>query len=166
MISNLKFDFDVDKESRKVTVNREFAAGLDLVWKAWTKSEILDQWWAPKPWKAQTQKMEFKPGGFWHYAMVGPEGEKHYGRNDYKSVTEKKSFTAIDAFCDEKGVVNDELPHTNWEVRFSEEEGNTHVNITLTYNSPEDLDKMIEMGFKEGFAMTMEGLDELLPKLK
>jgi uncharacterized protein YndB with AHSA1/START domain len=166
MVSNLKFDFDVDRGNNKVTVKREFAAKPDLVWNAWTKAEILDQWWAPKPWKAETQKMEFRPGGIWHYAMVGPEGEKHYARNDYKSIAEKRSFTAIDSFCDETGAINDELPRTNWQVRFSEGDDLTTVQVNLTYESPEALDKMIEMGFKEGFATAMEGLDELLPTLK
>lgn len=166
MISNLKFDFLVNKENKTVTVNREFAADLDLVWKAWTKPEILDQWWAPKPWKAETKKMDFRPGGYWHYAMVGPEGERHYARADYKSITAKKVFTAVDAFCDEAGVINRDLPQTNWETSFSERDGATMVDVKLSFDSAQDMDKMIEMGFQEGFTIALNGLDELLPTLK
>ena len=48
-------NFVVDKENNKVNVSREFAAPISKVWPAWTQSLILDQWWAPKPWKAKTK---------------------------------------------------------------------------------------------------------------
>ena len=56
MTTNLAFDFSIDRENKTIKVKREFAAELPLVWDAYTKSEILDQWWAPKPWKARTKK--------------------------------------------------------------------------------------------------------------
>ena len=43
-------DFTVDKTTKTVTFSRKFDADLSLVWDAYTKQEILDQWWAPKPW--------------------------------------------------------------------------------------------------------------------
>jgi uncharacterized protein YndB with AHSA1/START domain len=49
MKNNLLLDFIVDKQTKTVIVNREFAAELPLVWDAYTKPELLDQWWAPKP---------------------------------------------------------------------------------------------------------------------
>jgi uncharacterized protein YndB with AHSA1/START domain len=73
MNSNLQFDFLVDKESNTITVKREFAANRQLVWSAYTESELLDQWFAPKPWKARTKTMDFREGGHWLYAMVSPK---------------------------------------------------------------------------------------------
>ena len=52
-----------DLPNKKITVTRHFNAPLDQVWKAWTESELLDQWWAPKPFKAETKFMDFKVGG-------------------------------------------------------------------------------------------------------
>ncbi|MEO8414830.1 MAG: hypothetical protein ABI472_14280 [Ginsengibacter sp.] len=49
MKNNLLFDFTADKATNTIFVNRDFAAGLSLVWDAFTKQEILDQWWAPAP---------------------------------------------------------------------------------------------------------------------
>ena len=42
-------DFIVDKETKTVSITAEFDAERDLVWDAYTKPELLDQWWAPKP---------------------------------------------------------------------------------------------------------------------
>jgi uncharacterized protein YndB with AHSA1/START domain len=60
---NLLFDFTVDKATATIYVTREFAADLDLVWDAWTKAEILDQWMGPKPWRVQTKELDFREGG-------------------------------------------------------------------------------------------------------
>ena len=60
MINNLQFDFTVDKSTKTVFMNREFAANLSVVWDAFTRQEILDQWWAPKPWFSKTKFMNYK----------------------------------------------------------------------------------------------------------
>lgn len=166
MRSNLAFDFIVNKENSTVNVTREFAANLSLVWQAWTTPEILDLWWAPKPWKTETVSMDFREGGMWLYYMQGPEGDRHYCKNDYQTINVEKSYSAMDAFCDEKGVTNEDFPRTIWTNSFTENEETTTVNIVAKYDSLEDLEKIIAMGFKEGFTMAMENLDDYLATLK
>src|SRR5687767_119217 len=85
---------------RKMTIVREFNAPLEDVWNAWTDSSILDLWWAPKPWKAVTKKMDFREGGFWLYCMEGPDGTQTWAREDYETIVPHKRFTAYDSFCD------------------------------------------------------------------
>ena len=155
-------DFVIDKENRKVKVTREFAAPLSKVWAAYTQSELLDQWWAPKPWKANTKKMDFKEGGQWLYVMAGPGGEEHWCREDFKSVTPMKSFKAVDAFCDPNGKVNNDLPKSTWTCTFSEAGNKTTVIIEMECETLADLEKYIAMGFQQGFTMALVNLDELL----
>lgn len=162
MNSNLKFDFIVNKENNTVNVNREFAANLELVWEAWTNPEILDQWWAPKPYTTKTKSMDFREGGTWLYCMIGPQGEKHWCKNDYHKIEHQKNFSGLDAFCDENGTVNPNLPRTLWANTFTENSGTTTVSIIAKYKSLADLEKIIEMGFKEGFTMALENLDQYI----
>ncbi|HEY3404060.1 MAG TPA: SRPBCC domain-containing protein [Ohtaekwangia sp.] len=166
MTTNLAFDFSVDKENKTISIKREFAAELPLVWDAYTKSEILDKWWAPKPWKARTKKMDFREGGSWIYAMVGPEGEEHWAIAQYKTIQVRKKFTGLDAFSDSDGNINKEMPQSQWEVMFTDKGSITLVNFRITYNDLAQLETTIQMGFKEGMTMAMEGLDELLITLK
>ena len=158
----LAFDFKVDKEKNTITVKREFNAELPLVWDAYTKSEILEQWWALKPWKAKTKSMDFKEGGHWHYAMCGPAGEKHWAFTTYQKIEFQKVFTGVDHFTDENGIVNKELPQSNWKVSFQTKGAKTVVITHILYDSLKQLEAIIKMGFKEGYTMTMQGLDELL----
>lgn len=162
MNSNLQFDFTVDKAKQTVNVTREFAADLDLVWAAWTQPELLDQWWAPKPYRTETKSMDFRAGGRWFYSMIGPEGVVHYCCNEYEQINPKQSFSGLDAFCHEDGTINDAMPRTFWTNEFSEKGGHTTVAIVAQYNSLEDLEMVISMGFKEGFSMALENLDQYL----
>ena len=162
-MSTPTMNFNVDKESNKIQVIREFAAPVSRVWKAWTQQELLDQWWAPKPWTAQTKEMDFREGGKWIYAMVSPEGEKHWARTDFQSVKTLVSFTGLDAFVDEKGNKNTGLPESTWKVEFDESSiTTTLISVEIEYDSSEDLEKILEMGFIEGFSAALQNLDELL----
>lgn len=165
MNSILLFDFSIDKETNTVLVKREFAATATLVWDAWTKPNLLDQWWAPKPYQTQTKSMDFREGGYWFYAMVSPEGEKHWCRNDYQKIEDQHSYTALDAFCDETGALDPNLPRTLWTNEFNAMDDTTLVSITAKYDSLADLEKIMEMGFQEGFTMALGNLDELLARL-
>ncbi|WJS96859.1 SRPBCC domain-containing protein [Flavobacterium johnsoniae] len=159
MKSNLLMNFTVDKENSTVNVKREFNASLANVWSAWTEAEILDKWWAPAPWKSRTKSMEFKEGGRRLYAMVGPEGEEHWAIADFTSISPKTNFKYSDAFSDNEGNINNDFPRSSWDVNFSENGDTTYVDIAIRHEKFSDLEKIIEMGFKEGFTIAMEGLD-------
>jgi uncharacterized protein YndB with AHSA1/START domain len=163
MTNNLLFDFTVDKTTKTVLITREFAADLPLVWDAFTKAEILDQWWAPKPWASKTKFMDFKVGGRRFYAMVSPEGQERWSIQEFTSISPKTNFKMLNAFADTDG--NPELPGSDWDFNFSEENGTTKVTITIKNESLARMEKMIEMGFKEGFTMTLNSLEALLTTL-
>ncbi len=163
MNNNLLFDFTVDKATKTVVVKRQFAASLSLVWDAFTKQEILDQWWAPKPWESKTKWMNFEAGGRRFYAMVSPEGQEFWSLQQYTSISPKTNFKMLNAFADKNE--NPELPASEWSLNFSEENGTTTVSITIYNESLERMEKMIEMGFQGGFTMTLNYLEHLLSTL-
>ena len=164
MSNNLQFDFTVDKSTKTVFVNREFDAELSLVWDAFTKQEILDQWWAPKPWMSKTKYMNFKVGGRRFYAMVSPDGQESWQIQDYTSISPKTNFKFFSVFADKDE--NPNLPGSNWDLNFIEQNEITKVSITIYNESLERMEKMIEMGFKEGFTMTLNYLEKLLTTIK
>ena len=163
MTNSLLFDFTVDKEKKTVFITREFDAPLSLVWDAFTKAEILDQWVAPKPFVSKTKFMDFKVGGRRFYAMVSPEGQERWAIQKYTSISPKTNFKMFNAFADKDE--NPELPGSDWDYTFSEQDGKTKVNITIYNESLERMERMIEMGFTEGFKMSMNNLENLLATL-
>lgn len=165
-MKDLQFDFFVNKEENTITIKREFAAKRQLVWDAYTTSELLDQWFSPEPLTTKTKTMDFSEGGYWLYAMVDPEENEHWGRMDYLEIEPIEGYKALDGFCDEEGNLNKELPRANWDVTFQDLDENSLVQTVVTYDSLEDLEAVIEMGVEEGMTSTLENLDELLSTLK
>ena len=159
----MKMDFIVDKQTKTVSITKEFAFERSLVWDAYTKPELLDQWWAPKPLTSRTKVMDFKVGGRRFYAMVTPEGDERWVVQKYTSITPKTNFKLFNAFADKDE--NLELPGSDWDLNFSGQDGTTKVSISIYNESLERLERMIELGFVEGTKMQLKNLEELLAKL-
>ncbi len=153
-------EFIVDKPTKTVTITAEFDADRDLVWDAYTKAELLDQWWAPKPWSSRTKVMDFREGGRRFYAMVSPEGAEKWSVQKYTSITPKTNFKLLNAFADKNE--NPELPGSDWDLSFDEQGGRTTVTISIYNESLERMENLIAMGFKEGITMTLGQLQDLL----
>ena len=163
MKNNLLFDFTIDKATKTAFITREFDADLSLVWDAFTKAELLDQWVAPKPFVSKTKFMDFKVGGRRFYAMVSPEGQERWAIQKYTSISPKTNFKMFNCFAD--ADENPQLPGSDWNFTFSEENGITKVSISIYNESLERMEKLIEMGFTEGYKASMNNLENLLATL-
>ena len=157
--------FEKKPGQNQLHVERVFNAPPELVWKAWTTPELLDRWWAPKPWKTQTKFMDFRENGHWLYSMNGPDNEQHWSRADFLKIIDGKMFESMDTFCDEEGNKNPGLPSAHWQVRFGKSEDSTKVNVNIFFQDEEALEKIVEMGFKEGFAAAHDNLDDVLEEV-
>jgi len=159
----MKMDFIVDKQTKTVSITKEFAFELSLVWDAYTKPELLDQWWAPKPMTSRTKAMDFEVGGRRFYAMVSPDGDERWAVQKYTSITPKTNFKFFNAFADKDE--NLELPGSDWDLNFSEQDGKTKVSISIYNESLERMERVIAMGFQQGIEALLQNLEDLLGKL-
>jgi len=157
-------EFIVDKPAKTVTITAEFDAPRDMVWDAYTRAELLDQWWAPKPFASRTKVMEFREGGRRFYAMVSPEGQERWQVQKYTSITPKTNFKFFNAFSDENE--NLDLPGSDWDLSFNDQGSGTKVSVSIYNESLERMERVIAMGFKEGTEAQIENLKELLASLK
>lgn len=163
MNKTVLFNFVADKANNTIRVARSFDAPTSLVWEAWTDAAILDQWWAPKPYRNQTKSMRFEEGGRWHYCMISPAGEVHWCLFDYEKIVPGKSFAGIDAFCTETAEFLPTKPRVRWKNEFTPAESETTVvHIEMYFETLADLEAIIQMGFKEGFSMGLQNLDDYL----
>jgi uncharacterized protein YndB with AHSA1/START domain len=158
-------EFIVNKETQTVSITKEFDAPRDMVWDAYTKAELLDQWWAPKPMTSRTMVMEFKEGGRRFFAMVSPEGQERWAVQKYTSITPKSNFKFFNAFSDENE--NLQLPGSDWDFNFSEKDGKTTVHVSIYNESLERMERIIaDGGFKLGTEGQLKNLEDLLATLK
>lgn len=157
-------EFIVNKETKTVTITKDFDAPRDLVWDAYTRPELLDQWWAPKPFASRTKVMDFTVGGKRVYAMVSPEGVERWAVQKYTSITPKTNFKFFNAFAD--ADENLQLPGSDWDLNFSEQDGTTTVGVSIYNESLERMERIIaDGGFRTGTEMQLQNLDQLLATL-
>ena len=156
------FDFTVDKATKTVIITREFDAELHLVWDAFTKAELIDLWIAPEPMTSKTKYQDFKVGGKRFYAMVNPEGQERWAMQEYTSITPKTNFKMYNCFAD--AAENLELPGSDWDHTFGEQNGTTTVNIVIYNESLERLERILD-GFTQGIKMSLGNLENLLASL-
>jgi len=162
MANDNLIQIDKDLANKKLTITREFDATLELVWRTWTEAELLDLWWAPEPWKAETKFMNFKVGGSWIYAMIGPDGSKNFSRIEFKKIIPLQSIESADCFCDESGNPNLGFPTMYWVKQFQSLGNRTRVVVKITFEKEADIKLIIEMGFEAGFTAAMANLDRYL----
>lgn len=154
--------FNKDFDSNSAYVMKIYDADVSKIWDYFTRYELLDQWWGPKPWNCKTIRQEFREGGVWLYAMVGPEGEKIYSQSKYGEIMQNRSIDWTSAFCDERGNVDIELPGSKWLIGFTGVEDGTKITVNIHYQSQEVMKKMLEMGFEEGLKMGLNQLEEII----
>lgn len=161
---SLLFDFTVDKEKKTINVTREFAADRDIVWDAFTKAEILEQWIAPKPYRAKIKEMDFREGGRCLTAMISPENVTRWSLAEYTRIDAKSSFTSKNSFCDENAnPLNNGSSLTT--TSFEPGTDKTTVHIEKIFDDFATLEMMAVSGYKEGLAMGMNNLDEYFRSL-
>lgn len=156
------FSFNKNFATRTISIDCKFKVPLNIVWDAFTNAKTMEKWFAPKPYKAISKEAKFITGGHWLYYMLSPEGEKYWSITNYQKIEPLKSFEATDAFCDENGTINTEFPQLHWQHNFSEKNGQTGVIITITMATDADMQKILEMGFEEGYKMGLTQLLEIL----
>lgn len=166
MNSVLLFDFLVNKENKTIQIKREFDADLELVWEAWTNPKILAQWFAPKPSHVETKSMDFRDGGFWHFAIVNPQNKKYWSRYEYQKIEPRKSMVELRAFSDENGTVTPDFQRTQCTTLFHPTDGITLVTVTARYGSVKVFEFMASQGHKKGIGSTFKNLDKILNNLK
>lgn len=156
------FNYTPNRENNTLTIQRAFDADRAVLWNYYTKSELLEQWFAPQPMTTATKSMDFREGGHWHYKMVDQDGTEYWGMTQYKTIHPIDAITFSDAFCDEAGTINTAIPGADWTITFTDKDDKTLVQSVLTFKSLDDLEQILEMGMEDGMKATYATLENLL----
>ena len=157
------FVFEADLAAKTIHIVREFNAPIEKVWRAFTEPDLLEKWIAPKPWTAINKISDFTVGGIWLYAMVSPEGQKHWVYAKITAIENGSTISLTGMFCDGDGNPVTDAPKSYRDTKFFSIDGNrTKVDSVITFEDESTIKMFVEGGFKEGTAMTLNNLDELL----
>jgi uncharacterized protein YndB with AHSA1/START domain len=167
-----KATFTVADDKKTLIVERTFPANRTRVWSAYTKPELLAQWWGPRGWQTEIRHMDFSEGEYWHYGMkcMDPDqsdwyGKTSWGKGTFLRIIPEESFEYTDEFCDENGKTISGMPVSHTVITFSDEQSFTTVTSKTEYETAEALAQVLEMGMQEGFTQTWDRFEEFLESL-
>jgi uncharacterized protein YndB with AHSA1/START domain len=133
------------------------------VWELWSDPRKLEQWWGPPGYPATVEKHDLSPGGEVTYLMTGPEGDTHHGVWRVTGVDPPASLEFTDAFADSGGAPLEDSPVSVISVRLLEHEaGGTRMEIRMTFETREDMERIVETGTVEGLKQAVNQMDGLL----
>jgi uncharacterized protein YndB with AHSA1/START domain len=150
---------------REIVITRVFNAPRELVFKAWSDPEYIARWWGPAGWTVPVSKMDFRPGGEWHYCMRGPEGEESCGLAVYHEIVKPERIVYTDYFAGADGKPVEGMPEALITVTFTAHDGKTTFNGRSLYPTMEQRDKVLKMGLEEGMTESLNRLEALLASL-
>ena len=157
-----------DLENKKLIIEFSANGPKEKVWQACADKELFEKWWGPEGWQTTTKEFNFTPGGKIHYGMKCIDenqgdwfGQTSWGVMDIVEVNPNESFTYMDYFSDEEGVLNKEMPALKVTNEFIEEDGKTKIVSTSFADTAEQIEQLINMGMVEGFTSQLNKLDKL-----
>jgi uncharacterized protein YndB with AHSA1/START domain len=160
---------------RPFTISRVFAAPRELVWQAWTERQRLMRWFGPKGFTMPAAKLDFRPGGMFHYCLCGPDGNEMWGKSVYREIVALERIIWMNSFSDEDGGLTRHPLAPTWPLEmlstatFVETDGQTKINFAWLPLNPTDEERQTfdyaYDGMAHGWSGTFERLDEYLAKL-
>jgi len=159
-VSIVSIEKDVDGLSFVLVA--EFDAPIVQVWELWADPRKLERWWGPPGYPATIDKHDLRPGGEVTYSMTGPGGETSRGWWRVTSVHPPRSLEFTDGFANEDGTPNSELPTHAVQVRVSEQEAGTRMELRFVFESREQMEQMEGLGAFEGIPQSVGQMDDVL----
>jgi uncharacterized protein YndB with AHSA1/START domain len=153
-------------------ISREFNAPRELVWKAWTEREHLMRWFGPKGATVLTAKMDFRPGGIFHYCLRMPDGKEMWGKFVHREIVSLQKIVLVNSFSDGDGNVTRHPFSATWPLEmlttttFVERDGKTILTIEwVPWNATDEESRTFDAArgsMTQGWTGTFEQLDEYL----
>jgi uncharacterized protein YndB with AHSA1/START domain len=153
---------DKDFDNLTLTLVADFDAPTERVWQLWADPRKLERWWGPPSHPATVEDHDLTPGGDVTYFMTGPDGQKYRGWWRVTSVDPPKSVEFTDGFADQDGKPAADMPTTTVQMRLTEHDGGTRMELRSVFDSLEQMEQLVRMGMVEGLEQAVGQMDALL----
>lgn len=157
-------DITKDVDARTITITASFAAPVERVWALYADPRQLERVWGPPTYPATFVDHALTVGSRTTYYMTGPTGDKHAGWWQITAVDEPRSFAFDDGFADMDFNEAPGMPVSHNVYTFEPEGEGTRATYVASYESAEDLQKVLDMGLEEGARLALNQIDDVLAR--
>jgi uncharacterized protein YndB with AHSA1/START domain len=151
-----------DLDSLSLVLVAQFDAPIERVWELWADPRRLERWWGPPSHPSTFEKHELTVGGEVTYFMTGPRGETSRGWWRVTAVDPPRSLEFTDGWADRDGTPNTNAPTTAAQVRLTEQDGGTRMELRFAFASREHMDQLERQGAFDVFPQSVAQMDAVL----
>ncbi|MGA2246604.1 MAG: SRPBCC domain-containing protein [Verrucomicrobiota bacterium] len=99
---------------RPFVISHLFHAPRERLWKAWTERDRLMRWFGPAGVTIPVARLDFRPGGSFHFCMRTPDGKSMWGRFVYREINAPAKIVLVNSFSDEHGSLTRHPLRPTW----------------------------------------------------
>jgi uncharacterized protein YndB with AHSA1/START domain len=153
-----------DLDSLTLTFVVDFDAPIERAWQLWADPRLLERWWGPPSHPSTVEKHDLVAGGEVAYFMTGPGGEQTRGWWQVTSVDPPRSLEFTDGFANQDGTPNTKTSTTAVQVRLTEHDGGTRMELRFVFESREHMDRLERAGAFDVFPQSVGQMNALLAR--
>ena len=151
-----KTKINAENGKQELVITREFDLPLELLFKAYVESDIVEQWMGTK-----VLKLENKKHGSYQFETTDPKGNKHGFNGVIHEFSPNQKITRT--FEMENTPFAVQLEFLEFEKLTDD---TSKINMHIVYRSVELRDQMLKLPFAQGLNMAHNRLQEIVSKLK
>ena len=156
----------IEQNDTELTFIQVLDAPRELLFKVFSESEHVKQWWGPEGWIMPVCTIDFRPGGTWLYCIRNAKGEEHWAKAIYREIVFPARIVFTDNMVDAGGSMIEGFPPRRVSVTFDGVDGKTRLKVHVQLESAADLKKLVDMGFVRHFPETLQHLEQILNSVK
>ncbi|HEX3433954.1 MAG TPA: SRPBCC domain-containing protein [Solirubrobacteraceae bacterium] len=122
----------------------------------------LERWWGPPTFPATFTRHEFVVGGESRYHMTGPQGETPRGWWRIDALERPRRIEFANGMAGEDGEPLPGVEPMAGHVTIDELDGHTRMTVLTRFVDAEQMDKMLDMGMREGMTQAVGQIDAVL----
>jgi uncharacterized protein YndB with AHSA1/START domain len=139
----------------QILITREFDAPRHLVYRAYTKPELIRRWWAGDRGEVTSVEVDLRPGGSWRYVMTANPGFEVAFHGEFQEIIDGERIVSTEVF---EGAPDQPAVST---TTFAEHDGRTTLSILVQHTSQENRDMHLNSGMEAGMQESMNHLEEV-----
>jgi len=151
---------DPATNDRTLILERTIKAPRQKVWRCWTESDLLKQWYCPKPWSVSHAELDVRAGGMNLVVMQGPDGQQMSVPGVYLDVVPGTRLVFTDAF--ERAWAPSAKAFMLADITLGDTpERHTRYTARVLHWSVADREAHEKMGFHVGWGIAADQLEAL-----
>ena len=170
---NARTPLTAELSERTVTLTRDFNAPRDLVFRAWTETALISQWWGPHGFTTEAVQCDLRVGGRYHFIMRDGDGNAYPVQGVFTEISAPDRLVMTDdcscmpaewlaEYAADQIARGESIDNISTLTLHDLGDGRTRMVLSMLCINNRLRDGLVAAGMNEGWGESFEKLDRVL----